>query len=361
MALLFFILIMIIHNFSENNQSISLLLNAYEITLKVGGTGTNSILHPSYPCPSQIYLNKTIQNLTDCHSIYINQLGSEIKMVWDGPINSTYRMFYERTGITEVDLTHFDTSLVVNMNYMFYCCHSLTSVDLSNLNTKNVISMNNMFNHCYSMVSINLENFETSSVLDMSYLFARSTLLEYINLKNFKETDNTLISSMFSGIKENAVICLNFIKSPRIFNLLKQISCITISCETNWRSVQNNLTNCNEINAAESEIELEEKAAQNARDVMKNLNNFDIDKNDIVIKQKGSTITFSNSDNQKNGKSPNTTNIDLVDCEDKIKEAYNIPKNKSLYILKLDIKLEGLQIPKIEYEVYYYLEERISN
>jgi hypothetical protein len=81
------------------------------------------------------------------------------------------------------------------------------------------------------MVSINLENFETTSVLDMSNLFARSTSLEYINLKNFKETNDTLISSMFSDIKENAVICLNLAKSPRIFNLIKQLSCATISCE----------------------------------------------------------------------------------------------------------------------------------
>ena len=75
----------------------------------------------------------------------------------------------------------------------------------------------------------------------------------------------------------------------------------------------------------------------------------------IIIKQKSSTITISTSDNQKNGKSPNTTNIDLGDCENKIKEAYNISKNKSLYILKLEVKMNGLQIPKIEYEVYYPL------
>ena len=51
----------------------------------------------------------------------------------------------------------------------------------------------------------------------------------------------------------------------------------------------------------------------------------------------------------------NTTNIDLGKCETKLKNKYNIPRNESLYILKMDIKQEGYKIPKIQYEVYYPL------
>ena len=75
----------------------------------------------------------------------------------------------------------------------------------------------------------------------------------------------------------------------------------------------------------------------------------------VVISQKDSTITISTSENQKNEKSSNTTSIDLGECEDKIKDEYHIPKNKSLYILKIDVKQDGLKIPKIAYEVYYPL------
>ena len=75
----------------------------------------------------------------------------------------------------------------------------------------------------------------------------------------------------------------------------------------------------------------------------------------MVIKQKYSTITISTTENQKNEKSLNVSTIDFGECEDKIKEEYNIPKNKSLYILKIDVRQEGIKIPKIEYEVYYPL------
>ena len=107
----------------------------------------------------------------------------------------------------------------------------------------------------------------------------------------------------------------------------------------------------------ENNKEAEEKAVENVKEELtKGFNTSEIDKGeDVVINQKGSTVTISTSDNQKNDKSSNTTTIDLGECENKIKEEYNIPKNKSLYILKIDVKQDGLKIPKIAYEVYYPL------
>ena len=46
-------------------------------------------------------------------------------------------------------------------------------------------------------------------------------------------------------------------------------------------------------------------------------------------------------------------NIDFLECENKLKEEYNIDKNKSLYILKLEIKQKKFRIPKTEYEIYF--------
>ena len=38
-----------------------------------------------------------------------------------------------------------------------------------------------------------------------------------------------------------------------------------------------------------------------------------------------------------------------------MKDYYKIPKTDELYILKMDVYLEGMKIPKVEYEVYYPL------
>ena len=75
----------------------------------------------------------------------------------------------------------------------------------------------------------------------------------------------------------------------------------------------------------------------------------------IIINMKYSNITITTSENQKNDKFNNSTTINLGECEYLIKKEYNIPYNKSLYILKIDVKQDGIRIPKIGYEVYYPL------
>ena len=66
---------------------------------------------------------------------------------------------------------------------------------------------------------------------------------------------------------------------------------------------------------------------------------------------------MTNTYNQKNKINKNKTTIDLGECESKLIEHYNISKNASLYILKLDSKEEGMKIPKIEYEIFYPLND----
>ena len=76
---------------------------------------------------------------------------------------------------------------------------------------------------------------------------------------------------------------------------------------------------------------------------------------DTVIEEKGISYTLTTTNNQKKNQNNNVTTINFGDCENKIKEYYGIPLNKSLYILKIDIEEEGMSIPKIEYEVYHPL------
>ena len=54
---------------------------------------------------------------------------------------------------------------------------------------------------------------------------------------------------------------------------------------------------------------------------------------------------------------PKTTTIDLRECENILKNFYNIDLNESLYIFKFDAFVEGKAGPKVEYEVYYPLDK----
>ena len=68
-------------------------------------------------------------------------------------------------------------------------------------------------------------------------------------------------------------------------------------------------------------------------------------------------ITLTTSSSQKNNTNNTLTTIDLEHCEVLLREFYHIPDVQLIYIKKLDIKQEGMKIPKIEYDVYYKLNE----
>ena len=80
--------------------------------------------------------------------------------------------------------------------------------------------------------------------------------------------------------------------------------------------------------------------------------NVDSGKDDVIETDK-MKITLTSTDNQKNSNNNNNmTSIDLGECEDLLRDYYNITKDEKLYMKKIDVFLEGMKIPKIEYEVY---------
>ena len=73
---------------------------------------------------------------------------------------------------------------------------------------------------------------------------------------------------------------------------------------------------------------------------------------DLIINNQGKIYQITTSDNQNKNDYDNISTIKFDDCEKKLKKQYNIPKNESLLILKMDKYNEGSLIPIIEYEVY---------
>ena len=72
----------------------------------------------------------------------------------------------------------------------------------------------------------------------------------------------------------------------------------------------------------------------------------------IINTEQGNTITFTSTENQKSELNINKTTINLGEYEGSLRKYYNISQNDSLYILKMDIQQKGMNIPKLEYEVY---------
>ena len=66
-------------------------------------------------------------------------------------------------------------------------------------------------------------------------------------------------------------------------------------------------------------------------------------------------MNLSNPENNDNNNSQNETIIQLNECENILKDAYNISENDSLILYKVDILKSRMRIPRIEYEIYFPL------
>ena len=339
-------------------------------------------------------LNSIYCLFCDCSNI------TEIKFLnFDtSSITNMDSLFQNCISLTSVDLSNLDIKNVKSMRYMFYNCRYIKSINLSKFNTSNVTDMFNMFGNCKNLTSIDLSNFDTSKLINMNNMFKNCEKLEYINLLNFTNKITPSISDMFSGITKIAVICIDKNKAPFIYYLADNMECITISCRADWMSFQNKIINkkciincsstinrykynekcydtcpdnatlyhiaknlyMNYYNCVESCIkeiksgtcklnftsngnykEFEEIELGTVKENLINgFDTSDIDRGqNLMIEQKDSTITITNTENQKNEKSSNS--IVLGECEKIIKNEYNISEKESLYILKIVVKQEG--------------------
>ena len=94
-------------------------------------------------------------------------------------------MFSSCSGLTELNVSSFDTSQVTNMSYMFMYSRGLISLDLSGWNTSQVTNMQYMFYSCSGLTTIYVSEYDettgtgwtTSAVTSSTNMFNKSTKL----------------------------------------------------------------------------------------------------------------------------------------------------------------------------------------
>lgn len=116
---------------------------------------------------------------------------------------TNYNHLFSYLTLDKLDLSAWDTSNVINMDYMFENCDKLTSLDLSNFDTSNVTNMQGMFYDCDNLTSLNLSNFDMNKVKESSILsgtydmFISCTNLHTLRLDNCNSyTVNRIITSI---------------------------------------------------------------------------------------------------------------------------------------------------------------------
>ena len=126
-----------------------------KIKLKVKGKGYNQILgydkvdNEIYRFEEQYFPDKIIINdkkqISVKNSYLFNETNNIVELYWERSIDKCREMFRRCVNITEIDVSNFDTSEVIDMTSMFVYCSSLTSINLTNFDTSKVKDMGFMF------------------------------------------------------------------------------------------------------------------------------------------------------------------------------------------------------------------------
>ena len=114
-------------------------------------------------------------------------------------VTSMYATFYNCSGLTNLDVTGFNTEKVTTMQSMFYGCSGLTSIDVTGFNTENVTAINHMFCNCNKLMSIDVTGFNTENVTTMNHMFYGCSGLTSIDVTGFNTEKVTTMQSMFYG------------------------------------------------------------------------------------------------------------------------------------------------------------------
>ncbi len=115
---------------------------------------------------------------------------------------------FQRTKLTELDLSSWDVAKVTNFEYMFNSATELETLNLSGwgeYRTATDVTMRGMFYGMSALTSLNLTNFTTNNVTNMSYMF-RLNGLTSLDLSGWDVTKVTTFASMF---QETALKTLN--------------------------------------------------------------------------------------------------------------------------------------------------------
>ena len=133
-------------------------------------------------------------------------------------------------------------------------------------------------------------------------------------------------------------------------------------CIYQYSKIQKNETNSveQEKQAKQEEIEEKNKLIESSKNSITDgkINSTKLDNGEEEkFSDDKMTITLGTTDTQKENVKDNNTRVDLGECEIILRNYYNITKDKSIYMQKIDVVQEGFKIPKVEISVFAKIDD----
>ena len=184
---------------------------------------SNITKNGSYDVTSKSKVNVDVKSVEINDASYLFYYGSrlekkdEIISLLKNITKTSY--MYANSGLTEIDLSHLDTSQVTAMTCMFQFCSGLTEIDLSHLDTSQVISISDMFAWCSGLTEIDLSMWNTENLANMSSLFTQCEKLKSVNLENINTSKVKTMMNIFDSCKNLTTLDLTNFDTSSLENL----------------------------------------------------------------------------------------------------------------------------------------------
>ena len=164
--------------------------------------------------------------------------------------------------------------------------------------------------------------------------------------------------------KDRDYFCEAICDEEHPFLMIKTQQCVDFcdilsgECKLNYvfnKKEENDTFILDEKTKKKEEIKFQNKLLKTIEQsfISSNFNTSDLENGkESIIQNNKMTITLTTTENQKNINNNNMTRINLGECEYELRRAYKIPNDTKLFMRKIDIIQEEINITKVEYDVY---------
>ena len=183
-----------------------------------------------------------------------------------------------------------------------------------------------------------------------------TTIIETTTLKVIETITPKIIEKTTQKVIETnnptTIPEMNFIIPEKTEDMIPKIIKTTIPEEIKTIS-ENSICSFVEIILGYCESELSDEMAQDIYlYIKKELINDKFQKENFIVKTPSVSFQLTSLDFQKNN-NLNLSTVDLGECENKLREEYNISKEYRLIIFKIDIQNTNKTLTYVQYEVYH--------
>ena len=264
-----------------------------------------------------------------------------------------------KTSETKIDQTQIIKSSVNNIDTTQIIKSSVNNIDSNQSIKSSIINIDTTQLIKNSIINIDTTQLIKSSVINIDTTQSiKSSEIQNTEMKTIPIIKSNKISTLIDNTKkiqatELQVDTTQFVETTQLKVDINKETEISDNTEKSKNESSKSCTNEEIIsNVCENGKMSNSQVGEIYNTIKNNILTKDYNGENKVIQTENVIFQVSTLEDQKNSNNPNVSSIDLGECENILKNKYNISNEDSLIVVKTDIKSSDLSSTYVQYEVY---------